>query len=148
MLKKKKSMKTKDTTIDLQAWVQSVREGTEAIIGSARVTSQKSIDDLNECVRLLEEPHGAEFQWNIDMYTRQRVLIPKPPYVILGQDQQVDLHDEDNEENYDLGNEEDYLKPDVAINSIYLVHIERPPFWALARCFICLLFLPHVNKPL
>lgn len=128
---RKITSKKGDVEINMHKWIVEVAQGTEKIIESGRITSPTAIADLRHCVRLLTNQEPTPFAWDISFYTSyQSANVPNEskqnnlvPSVVGAPEQPFDDSD-------------CYHRPVHRIDDHYLLHLERPPFWAFGRFFV------------
>jgi hypothetical protein len=132
-MKKNSRMKKQ---VETKLWVEGVRKGVETIIGSGRVTSETSIADLRKCIAFLEARESTPFQWDTSLYTAPKEQNErKVSSVIESEDASVNLE----EHNQLAADEDEQQLPDLTYRMFYLIKLEAPPFWGIARYFFVFL---------
>ena len=127
---------------DIGPWKQLVVTHLERLIAGGRITSPTSIADLRYCAQLLQKKEPTPFEWDTTMYTQ-------PPDVNrergAPEDEEAKMEAQEDRNLIDLEQEGDGLneqdekgtiRPNYKLNEIYLIRLERPPFFGFARCTI------------
>ena len=135
--KKSKGMEAQE----LGPWKRLVSTQLEKLIGGGRITSQASIADLRQCAAMLLEEEPTPFQWDTTMYTNYaRNMDLRSSATPEIEEAKQEHHEEGSLEEAMLAqeglNEEDakgILKPTYVLGDIYLIRLERPPFFGFAR---------------
>lgn len=135
--KKSKGMEAQE----LGPWKKLVSTQLEKLIGGGRITSLESIADLRRCAAMLLEEEPTPFQWDTSMYTNyarnmelRSSATPENEEAKQEQDEEGSL--EEALQAQESLNEEDakgIMKPTYALGEIYLIRLERPPFFGFAR---------------
>lgn len=128
-------MKKLDIEVDTKFWLAKVRKGFEKIAASGRVTSEEALNDLNECVQLLEARDSAPFHWDISLYTNPHphVAANNVPTFIQSQDAAVDLQEDHLEEHNSLLHQDRIKMPVFRLYNYHLIRLQSAPFWSIGR---------------
>ncbi len=120
-------------------WIAKIDADTEKVIASGRITSEDAQADLRECVRLLSAP-PEPFSWDIAMYvnaTRANAV-----QACIDEDSDIELQlPEESKYDPDDEDESGAVRPQWQINETYLIRLDIPPFWGLARSILILFFI-------
>ena len=150
-----KLMKTKEG-VTYNEFPAKLRRGLQ-YIERTKVIPPKSKTDLEKCINMMEEIQDMSFHWNINIYVN-----PEQPYAAHGDETEEDPvlrvppAAPDAEPHAPGANRKrkrattkkakpGSVTPEYSKTCAYMVHVQEPPFWSLARSIYFFVLLKMVS---